>query len=139
MSLNDREPADSWTAKDVLIFDGDCGFCTVAARWAEKGFERGEVAIAWQTIGADGIGVIGLTLDDVRSAAWWINAKGERERGHRAVGEALKAGGGWRTAVGTMCLSAPTSWLALVVYRAVVKWRYLLPGSTEVCRRDPSV
>ncbi|MBW8078769.1 MAG: DUF393 domain-containing protein [Gallionella sp.] len=126
-------------AKEMLIFDGDCGFCTVSARWAERYFKAGEVAAAWQSLGTVTLGGIGLSLDDVRLAAWWIDSKGRRERGHRAVGRALKAGGGWRSALGTMCLVAPTSWLAAVIYQAVVRWRYLLPGSTESCRRDPNL
>jgi predicted DCC family thiol-disulfide oxidoreductase YuxK len=120
----------------VLLFDGDCGFCTTAARWAGKGFRHGERAEAWQLLGDQGLEALGLSRLDVTQAAWWVDANGHRERGHRAVGRALQAGGGWRRGAGRIVLTVPTSWLAAGVYRLVVRWRYRLPGGTPACRVD---
>jgi predicted DCC family thiol-disulfide oxidoreductase YuxK len=120
----------------VLVFDGDCGFCTTAAHWAEKGFHHGERAQAWQVLGPQGLGSFGISLDDAAQAAWWLGADGRRERGHRAVGRALQAGGGWRRMAGGFILTPPASWLAAGVYRLVVRWRYRLPGGTPACRID---
>lgn len=120
----------------VLVFDGDCGFCTTAARWAEKGFHHGERAEAWQVLGPDVLSSIGLSLHDAEQAAWWLDADGRRERGHRAVGRALQAGGGRRRVAGRLILTPPASWLAAGVYRLVVRWRYRLPGGSPACRPD---
>jgi predicted DCC family thiol-disulfide oxidoreductase YuxK len=120
----------------TLIFDGDCGFCTASARWAEQAFTGAQVALPWQSLGADVLASMGLSVADVKSAAWWVGSGGTAERGHRAVGRALQAGGGWRWFLGWACLNPPTSWPASAVYRAVVRWRHVLPGSTEACRRS---
>jgi predicted DCC family thiol-disulfide oxidoreductase YuxK len=118
----------------VLIFDGDCGFCTSAARWAEKRFRGGERAKAWQLLGPGALDSFGLSVDDVQQAAWWVSADGTLDRGHRAVGRALQACGGWRRVAGWLTLTPPTSWLAAGIYKLVVRWRYRLPGGTPACR-----
>jgi uncharacterized protein YbjT (DUF2867 family)/predicted DCC family thiol-disulfide oxidoreductase YuxK len=122
------------TGAPVLLFDGDCGFCTSAARWAEGGFRHGERAEPWQLLGDEMLDSFGLSVADVEQAAWWVDAAGTRERGHRAAGMALQAGGGWRQVLGWFVLTPPTSWLAAAVYRGVVRWRYRLPGGTPACR-----
>lgn len=122
----------------VLIFDGDCGFCTTAAGWAARKFRHGERTEAWQFLGEDGLERYGLSLDDVQEAAWWVDdARERRERGHRAIGRALIAGGRLRQIPGWLALTPPTSWLAAGVYRLVVRWRYRLPGGTPACKVGP--
>jgi uncharacterized protein YbjT (DUF2867 family)/predicted DCC family thiol-disulfide oxidoreductase YuxK len=130
-----EEPHASSEALDaVLIFDGDCGFCTSAARWAESGFHRGERAEAWQLLGENALASFGLSARDVQEAAWWVDGAGAPERGHRAAGRALQAGGGWRRVLGWFTLHPPTSWIAAGAYRLVVRFRYRLPGGTPACR-----
>jgi predicted DCC family thiol-disulfide oxidoreductase YuxK len=120
----------------ILIYDGDCGFCTTAARWAAQRFRQGERAEAWQLLGEGHLEQYGLSLEDVQAAAWWVDGRGLREPVHRAVGRALWAGGGLRTIVSWFVLTPPTGWLAAGVYRLVVRWRYRLPGGTPACRID---
>jgi len=120
----------------VLVFDGDCGFCTSSARWLERGFRHGERAEAWQLLGEEALARFGLTVADASQAAWWVDREGRRERGHRAAGRALEAAGGWRRGVGLLILAPPTSWLAAGTYRLVVRWRHLLPGGTPACRLE---
>ena len=122
------------SANAVLIYDGDCGFCTTAARWTEKGFRHGERIEAWQLLGESRLTALRLSVSDVQQAAWWVGADGSLERGHRAVGRALAAAGGWRRVVGTIVLVPPTSWIAAGVYRLVVHYRYRLPGGTPACK-----
>jgi predicted DCC family thiol-disulfide oxidoreductase YuxK len=120
----------------LLVYDGDCGFCTSSARWAERGFHHGERVEAWQLLGEGELARLGLTVEDVRQAAWWVGPDGTLARGHRAAGRALQAAGGWRRAAGWPMLVRPTSWLAAAVYRVVVRYRYRLPGGTPACRVD---
>jgi predicted DCC family thiol-disulfide oxidoreductase YuxK len=131
---SDRRPTvDVPVNAGVLVFDGDCGFCTTVAHWAERSFQHGERAQAWQFLGAAALADLGLTEDDVRSAAWWVDARGPA-RGHRSIGRALQAGGGWRRVAGFVVLTPPASWVAAGVYRLVVRFRYRLPGGTPACR-----
>jgi NADH dehydrogenase len=118
----------------VLVYDGDCGFCTTVARWAARRFRHGERAEAWQFLGEDFLEEHRLSADDVLNAAWWVDGRGLRERGHRAVGRALLAGGGVRRVIGWSVLTPPTSWLAAGIYRLAVRWRYRLPGRTPACK-----
>lgn len=122
----------------ILVYDGDCGFCTTTATWVARKFRHGERAEAWQFLGERLLEQHGLGLDDVQEAAWWVDAGGRRERGHRSVGRALRASGGLRGLVGWFVLTPPTSWLAAGAYRLVVRWRYRLPGGAPACRADAS-
>lgn len=107
----------------MLVFDGDCGFCTASARWLEQ---RGAAVVAWQTLDLD---EYPLTVAEVDEAAWWIDGSGVAHRGHRAIGLALRAAGGAWGIVGTMLVNPPLSWLAGPVYALVARNRHRLPGA----------
>lgn len=119
----------------VLVYDGDCGFCTASATWIAsrwKGPAPPE-AVAGQRLGPEGLERLGLSAGDVARAAWWVEG-GRAFGGHRAVGRALvAAGGGWGR-VGRILLSPPMRPLAAVGYRIVARYRYRLPGATPACR-----
>jgi hypothetical protein len=101
----------------VLVYDGDCGFCTSAAEWV--GGERA----AWQQLGPDGLARLGLTVEDARDAAWWVDET-SRYRGHLAIGHALAA----RSPLGRALLVPPLRWLAAGAYPLVVRLRHRLPA-----------
>ncbi len=122
------------SGSSVLVFDGDCGFCTSAAEWAARRFTDGERAVAWQQLSETELESLGLSRDQVANAAWWVRADGGLERGHRAVGMALRAGGGWRRLPAFVMLTPPTNLVAGAVYGLVVKYRYKLPGGTAACQ-----
>ncbi len=113
----------------LLIYDGDCGFCTAAADWFRTRLEPGSSidVLPWQALDLDSYD---LTIDKVTSAAYWRGPSGDFERGHRAVGGALCAlGGGWRL-VGRSISIPPISWVAALCYRIVAANRHRLPGAT---------
>jgi len=119
----------------TLIYDGDCGFCTSSASWIRARWRRPCAAVAWQELGGQGLADVGLTVDDVTSAAWFVHGR-TKLRGARAVAAALKlAGPGWR-AVGAIIDIPPLRWLAAIGYAVVARYRYLLPGSTDACHLD---
>lgn len=120
----------------VLIFDGDCAFCTTTAHWAATSFRHGERIQSAQSLGDQELESWGLSRQDVGRAAWWVDADGRLARGHRAVGRALQAGGGGRRAAGWIVVTPPASWVAAGLYRLVVRWRHRLPGATPACRVD---
>jgi predicted DCC family thiol-disulfide oxidoreductase YuxK len=122
-------------ARSVLVFDGDCGFCTTAADWARRGWTDDAVAVVpWQALGDGGLGALGLSVPEARRAAWWADSEGHLWRGHRAVGMALRRGRGWRQPAGLLLLTPPASWVGAGVYRVVARWRHRLPGGTPACR-----
>ena len=115
----------------ILVFDGDCGFCTSTARWIEPRLPADARVEPWQSLD---LAQIGLSEDDVKSASWWIDADGTLHRGHQSVGRALVSGGGIWGLAGRAIITPPISWLARSVYSLVVRFRYRLPGATDACR-----
>jgi predicted DCC family thiol-disulfide oxidoreductase YuxK len=123
--MTSREP--------ILIYDGDCGFCTSVAAGISRRWAVPATATAWQSLGEDGLSELGLTPEAAQQAAWWVDGDGRRFRGHRAVAKALLAASGWRRMAGAAILVPPVSWAAAVGYRMVVRYRHRLPGSTAAC------
>jgi len=114
----------------VLIFDGDCGFCTTVAAKARALLPDHVRVEPWQALP---IADYGLTEADVSTAAYFIDDGGAAWRGHEAVAQALASRGGpFRLA--QLLRFPPVSWLAAPGYRLIAKYRYQLPGSTDACR-----
>jgi len=122
--------------RPLLIFDGDCGFCTASARWISSRWTRPALAVPWQALGEERLHDLGLSGEDVRGAAYWISRRGRASRGHRAVGHSLLAAAGWHRALGAALLLPPVSWLARPGYWLVARYRHRLPGATPACQPE---
>ena len=118
----------------MLVYDGDCGFCTRTAEWAEARLPEGTTVQPYQWLDLE---PLGLTPDDGKRAAWWVDGEGRRHRGHRVAGHALVAMGGFWRVPGALMLVPPFSWLAAGGYALVARFRYRLPGGTPACRLPP--
>jgi predicted DCC family thiol-disulfide oxidoreductase YuxK len=122
--------------QQLLVYDGDCGFCTSAADWISRRWPESDsapLAVPWQNLAPDVLGEASLSQEDVKRAAWWIHGA-QREEGSRAVGRALIAAGkGWAIA-GRVLLVPPISWIAPLGYRLIARYRYRLPGGTPACK-----
>ena len=115
----------------MLVFDGDCRFCTTSAMWIEHRVPDSVRVKPWQRLD---LAALGLTERDVETAAYWIDERGRKFRGHRSIGKALvTAGGLWRP-IGALILIPPFSWLAAAVYLVIAKNRHRLPGGTPACK-----
>src|ERR1700704_5720040 len=79
----------------LLVYDGDCSFCSSTARWITARWNGPQQAVAWQHLSVDELERLGLTLDDVRRAAWWIDSSHGDSCGHLAISGALQAADGW--------------------------------------------
>ena len=121
----------------VLIFDGDCGFCTTCARllqrWVIKG--RSPRIAPWQQLDLD---ELDLTAEQCTEAVQWVGADRHVVSGHVAIAEALRAGRlVWRP-VGALLVAPGFSWLAARLYSWVASHRHALPGGTPACQiEDP--
>ena len=116
----------------LLVFDGDCGFCTRSARWIQRKLPDGVRVEPGQALDLD---ELGLTVDDVTGAAWWLSPDRPRPaRGHEAIGRALAAAGGAWGAVGRLIVRRPGSWLARPVYAVIARNRHRMPGGIPACQ-----
>jgi predicted DCC family thiol-disulfide oxidoreductase YuxK len=115
----------------VLIFDGDCGFCTTVSNFAVRDTRKPAVAEAWQLVD---VSKYGLTKEETAKRVYLIT--GERTySASRAVAHLLanKKNFGFR-ALGFLLMVPPISWLALPGYYLVARFRHKLPGGTPACK-----
>jgi len=122
--------AQSHPAQPLLVFDGDCAFCTT---WVNRGKSILPVFPAsepWQWLDLD---ELGLTRHDVTHYAWYLVGE-TRFRGHAAVAAVLRSQRsiGWRF-LGNLLVTPPFSWAAAIGYAFIARFRHRLPGGTPAC------
>ncbi len=119
----------------VLVFDGDCGFCTSVAhrieeRWPAK---SSATTIASHDLDDRALDHLGLSRSQVEEAAWWVDTEGARG-GEQAVAAALLEAGGWLAVLARLLRLPGIAQLAPAGYRFVARHRHLLPGATAACK-----
>jgi len=118
----------------VLLYDGDCAFCTWCAGLLEKIGPKAEI-VAWQLTD---LAELGVTEAQATAAVQWVEVDGTIRSGHEAIAATLNSAGGiWRI-IGRALLLPGVSPIAAKVYRLVADNRYRLPGSTPACARPVS-
>ncbi|MEW1912296.1 DCC1-like thiol-disulfide oxidoreductase family protein [Kitasatospora sp. NPDC085895] len=127
----------------VLVFDGDCAFCTSCVTWAER-YPRASLSSGgWQAVpyqyadlaaldaGAGGHGLV--TEERAGREVLWITPGGRVYGGAQAVARLLmRSGGAWAYAGAVLALP-PVRPIAAAVYRWVSRNRHLLPAGTPAC------
>lgn len=115
----------------MIVFDGDCGFCTTCVRVLERIGPDAEI-VPWQL--AD-LAELGLTEEQAADALQCVQVDGTVRSGHEAVAAALESVGWiWRI-VGRALTLPGISWIAAKLYRLVAANRHRLPGGTPACER----
>lgn len=114
----------------MLVYDGDCAFCTTWVTRLKNTLGVFPEAQPWQWLD---LKQFDLTDSDVRSAAWFFRG-GEAFRGHAAFGAILRMQDslGLRF-LGNLLVTPPFSWLARVGYFFIARYRHRLPGGTPAC------
>ena len=116
--------------RPVLVYDGDCGFCSTAARFAQR--VLGPVRVEpWQFLDLESLG---LTAEQCERAVQWVAEDGTVHPAELGVIAALRhAGGAWRVMAVLLALPGVRHTSA-VVYRVIARYRHRLPGGTAACR-----
>src|SRR5262245_21097291 len=115
--------------RPVLLFDGDCGFCTSCAHLLERIGTDAEI-VPWQLADLD---ELGITAAQAADAVQWVGEDGSVRAGHDAIAASLDAAGQpWRL-VGRAIVLPGISQLAAAVYRVVARNRHRMPGGTPAC------
>ncbi|MEV0528856.1 DUF393 domain-containing protein [Streptomyces sp. NPDC050439] len=114
----------------VLVFDGDCGFCTTSVRFVERRVRPRCEIIPWQFADLEALGV---PQERAEYEVLWVTPTGTVYGGSQAVAKALlSAGPGW-SVLGALLTLPPLRWAAHVVYRLIANNRHRLPGGTAAC------
>ncbi len=116
--------------RPLLVFDGDCGFCTTTAHTAQRWLRLPHVQ-PWQFLDLD---ALGLTPQACTAAVQWVAADGSVSAAEHAVIAALRHAGGAWAVLGRLLGVPGVRQLAGVGYRLVARYRYRLPGGTPACR-----
>ena len=125
------EPLRSTTASAaLLVFDGDCAFCTTWVYRLEAALPVFPRTTPWQWIELD---QYALSRDDVDQFAWVITP-GHQYAGHLAFSALLRMQpvAGLRF-LGHVLATPPFSLVAALGYRFIAANRSRLPGGTPAC------
>lgn len=120
----------------LVVYDGDCGFCTSCVEFMERRVRPQVRAVPWQ--GCD-LEALGLTPEQCSTALQFVSAIGEVSSGSRAVTAMLRTARPPWTWLGFVGDAPGIAWLADAVYRVVAANRGLIgrPGSRTRCRSIP--
>jgi predicted DCC family thiol-disulfide oxidoreductase YuxK len=114
----------------VLLFDGDCGFCTRSAEFIEAHISTSCTVVPWQF--AD-LAALGTTKEQTEHEVVWVSRDGTVRGGARAVAALLIVARGWWAPLGWTLRIPPFRWIAHLGYRLVAVNRHRLPGGTSGC------
>jgi predicted DCC family thiol-disulfide oxidoreductase YuxK len=119
--------------RPVLLYDGDCGFCTTSARFIERHVPSKAEILAYQFADLE---ALGTTADRASREVLWV--RGDRVRGgaQAIAGLLIDAGGLWRV-LGLVIRLPPFRWIAAGVYHLITVNRFRLPGGTPACALPP--
>ncbi|MCQ4082035.1 DUF393 domain-containing protein [Streptomyces sp. RB6PN25] len=116
--------------RPVLVYDGDCGFCTTSVTFAERRIRPQCEVTAWQFAQ---LSELGTTQQRAEREVLWILPDGTVHGGAQAVARLLlSAGSGWAV-LGALLRLPPLRWAAAGVYRLVANNRERMPGGTPAC------
>jgi predicted DCC family thiol-disulfide oxidoreductase YuxK len=120
--------------RPVLLFDGDCGFCTRSAGWLSR-LGIGAEVIAWQLAEIE---QYGISAEQAMTAVQWVDIDGTVRHGHEAIAAALSQGGFALRVPGKLMVLPGIDALSSLTYRLVARYRYRLPGGTPTCAAHPT-
>jgi predicted DCC family thiol-disulfide oxidoreductase YuxK len=122
----------------MLIYDGDCGFCTHSVKFMrkrlKKPFEEPFEVVSWQSI--DDLSKYLLTQEDVQQRVYFIHENGQALGGAAALSEVgLHMKMPWRL-LARLARIPGLNFIAERIYRVVARNRHRLPGGTAACAID---
>ncbi|MDI5966688.1 DUF393 domain-containing protein [Streptomyces sp. SL13] len=122
--------APSGARRPVLVFDGDCGFCTRCVEFTRRWVRPDADIVAWQRADLAGLGV---TAERAAHEVLWVTPPGAVSGGARAVAKVLLRAGGVWAPLGAVLTLPGVRLVAHAAYRVVADHRGRLPGGTASC------
>lgn len=136
----DEPPND----RPVVVFDGDCAFCTRCARFIERRFGRRMEVASFQSLDATGrLTAMGLDVATCAEALQFVEVRSGEGRaasgawrissGAAGVGRLLVVAGRLWKVIGLLLLAPGVRRVAGLAYRWVARNRHRMPGGTAEC------
>ena len=123
----------------LLIFDGDCAFCTSSASWLAERLRRKDgrnaQLVAWQFLD---LAALGTSRQRAQQEALWIATDGTISGGADAFAAWLRFRGGLYGFAGSAMSLPGIRQLAAAVYRLIAKNRHRMPGGSPACALPPA-
>lgn len=130
---------DSGPDEPVLIFDGDCAFCTSTVTWMASRLGsagRPRVTVTpWQWADLAGLGV---TPAEAQREVIWVDGMGRHSGGAAAVADWLVFAGAPYSLLGRVLRLPIVRLIAAGCYRVIARNRHRLPGGSPACAMPPS-
>jgi predicted DCC family thiol-disulfide oxidoreductase YuxK len=124
--------------RPLVIFDGDCGFCTTSATWIARRLHRANgpdaSLVPRQRVALE---PLGTTDERASREVLWVGIDGAVHGGAEALARWLRFRGGPYGWLGRLLQAPVVSGLAAGAYRLVAANRYRLPGGTPACALPP--
>jgi predicted DCC family thiol-disulfide oxidoreductase YuxK len=115
----------------ILIFDGDCGFCTTVANYVERKSKTRILAHPWQTTELE---PFKLTKEQAADRVWLV-LDGKHFGGHECFCMLLRLQRNpLLTFLGWLFMTPALGWLSAIGYRLIARFRHRLPGGTPACQ-----
>jgi predicted DCC family thiol-disulfide oxidoreductase YuxK len=119
--------------RPVLVFDGDCAFCSTTARLLRDRLRRAPQDYAVEPYQRLDLAALGLSVAQCEAAVQWAWPDGRHAEAEEAVARALLASRWWVRPAGAVILVPGVRRLAGAVYRWVSRNRHRLPGGSPAC------
>lgn len=114
----------------LLVYDGDCAFCSSLLRRLQAILRYFPDATPWQF--AD-LTQLGLSRADVTKYVWFLHGN-KRPRGHAAFASILQLQDSQILRFfGFLIVTPPFSWFFRLGYWLLARFRHRLPGGTPEC------
>ena len=114
----------------MLIYDGDCGFCTSSAAWFARRAQDDRRIAPWQSLDLDDYG---LTEAQVTESVYWVDGDRIAAGADAAAAAMASVSGIWKLTGHVLALPGVIH-LARLLYPIIARNRHRLPGSTDACR-----
>lgn len=125
-----RADDEPMLTRPVLVYDGDCAFCTTAVHFLERRLRPRCSFTPWQFADLE---ALGTTRSRAEHEVLWVTPTGAVQGGVQAFARLLlRAGRGWAV-LGALLTLPPFRWIAHGVYRVVARNRDRMPGGTPSC------
>ena len=122
-------------SKPVLIFDGDCGFCTTTANWIQR---NSQLALEIEPYQWSNLAAVGLTEAEAAAKVQLV-AEGKIFAGHFCMAKLLMMqSNALLRLLGAVMVCPGVNWISAMAYDLIAANRHRLPGGTPACKMPPS-